>query len=297
MYLFWPIILISSMVDKVLPRYFAMRKALFDLAAVSPSPLDIVDENNGVLSTEPKEGGLPIRETIKRNRSEDANIMKEADEKETKGFGTVSLFQCENEDTIEVAESNEGNYTTKRSQRYTTRLKKGTIANAVVETMIEVGELADPLLPFDIVRRDQCISDLIASIISLGLMIVAPAEFLALPVDNDRVSEVFYNDAARGSLLTTADGRQVIGVKGLTAALGGRQWAAIVIVTVVSIAYSEVLEMCIVEWERTKGFPMYRVKFELPWKLILSAAIGISIPILWMLAGAHGLFSFGPISF
>ncbi|KAJ3200159.1 hypothetical protein HDU67_002275, partial [Dinochytrium kinnereticum] len=134
------------------------------------------------------------------------------------------------------------------------RLVSGNITARVVNKIIEAGNLVSPLLPHELVRRDHCVAEYASLIISLGLVVIAPADFLAFPLERKAATEAFYRiNGVNAGDLRMSDGRSVVGIEGLAAALGGRQWAAAVVVTAVSMLYSGLLERGILNWERSRG--------------------------------------------
>ncbi|KAI8832898.1 hypothetical protein BC829DRAFT_408253 [Chytridium lagenaria] len=181
-------------------------------------------------------------------------------------------------------------FTTSHGSLQTNVIHTATVR--VVKKIMEVGDIQFPV-SHDIIRRDHCTAEYASMLISLALVCVSPGDFLALPGhDMGVVRQEFYgvngvgDDSGREYLLGTND---------LVLMLGGRPLAAVVLTTVVSLLYAGVIERVVVMWEKSQGFPMYTVRSKFQPRVYFTIVTAITIMLVYIFAGARGLFAFGPL--
>ncbi|KAJ3199150.1 hypothetical protein HDU67_003072 [Dinochytrium kinnereticum] len=304
-YIFWPLLFASQAFDKILPRYLALRYEIKQMAVVEPIKDARVDDGG--------EDGLPLpprhaaeREDgdVKTEEVECSQSLRRLDtviEPLSNSNTTVTSIVADpvpwNPDILPKATPTIHSVATKPNSQSINPTRHATLAIRVnvIDRLQSVEKEMRSRMPYQYMRRDHCFADYLALMIGLGLVLVSPEDFLARP--NELRGED--GEAKKLGFFEHGDGNAVIeSVKwsDTVFALGvNRQWRTIVLAAVGSFVFSAVLEWGVVLWENWMGVPMYDPSFAKNRRLQVVVILAVTFVQLWIMAGARGLFSYGPL--
>ncbi|KAI8851895.1 hypothetical protein BC829DRAFT_99687 [Chytridium lagenaria] len=234
-YFFWPFIVLSQLLDKGLPRFWALRDFEKSRPKVSKVYPDRSDIDTTTSSKDDDQSALRISGNVSVNLVDTTDVNTRA-------------LKVSNDDTLDVQ---------------------------IYETL----------------RRDICTADYASVLVSLGLVLASPRDFLSKPSIITEVNSVFYS---------TSNESEWIRVMGFRAsdvvAYRYEPWVTTLAFACISIVYSGTVEAVISYWEssRVKGLPFLTYTHKL--RLKLGAALFLSSALSWMTAGSRDLFAFGPLT-
>ncbi|KAJ3101346.1 hypothetical protein HDU96_010002 [Phlyctochytrium bullatum] len=311
---FWPTFLITLMADKILPRILAYYFSK-NPSSINTTPNESLEEvivASGTARELENERDLKtVKEDENENQDDDTSLNTQGITTAKSALPTYKDLPATtdapysttfNTGTLEL-QTTSGSRASARA-RATTLARKQTFlprARTVARTLFPVASHTTT----GRLRRQLVISDNMSLIISLGIVLAFPTDFLAHP--DPRIREgtpgtrIFENlsaqAAARGAAgIRGGEGVASLAVNDITAAVGFYPYRVLLMVIAVAYAWSMVMEAGVTYVEARLGLPLYDVTdMRVQRRSLIIITLNLMTVLLYIMAGAKGMLAFGPL--
>ncbi|KAJ3102062.1 hypothetical protein HDU96_009778 [Phlyctochytrium bullatum] len=161
--------------------------------------------------------------------------------------------------------------------------------------LTRIKTLIVPVTPYDYLRRDLCFADYTSVVFSLFIVLVFPKDFLAHP--DPAVAAAQLGTRVFENVAPSLDGNTHDVQGSMLRTFGYYPWRVVVFTSSVGLVWLLILEWLMQKFEARAGFVPYseRVKIRADRVVVVYILSCFTATLLFILAGARGLFAYGPL--